>query len=235
MLTLRRSVVGVVAVLLVSGVAWAQTPATIAEWRVQANAGDAAAQYNLGMMYGRGQSVPQDFAQAITWYRKAADQGDAEAQYNLGFMYFNGQGVPQDDAQVEAAAWFRKAADQGHALAQSLLGVMYQYGRGVPQDDAQAVAWTRKAAEQGEAPAQASLGAMYHFGRGVPQDFVESHKWRNLAASRLSEEQSRELFAHDTEPYKARDALAKLMTPAQIAEAQQRATAWQAAFDARQE
>jgi len=35
-----------VAVLLMSGVAWAQTAADIAEWRVQANAGDAHAQNN---------------------------------------------------------------------------------------------------------------------------------------------------------------------------------------------
>ena len=26
-------------------------------------------------MYDNGQGVPQDYAQALTWYRKAADQG----------------------------------------------------------------------------------------------------------------------------------------------------------------
>ena len=67
--------------------------------------------------------MPQDYAEAVKWYRKAADQGDAAAQFNLGVMYATGQGVPQDYA--EAVKWYRKAAEQGHAGAQYNLGVMY--------------------------------------------------------------------------------------------------------------
>jgi len=48
------------------------------------------------MMYDKGQGVPQDYAEAVTWYRKAAEKGFAEAQYNLGTMCYRGQGVPQD-------------------------------------------------------------------------------------------------------------------------------------------
>ena len=73
-------------------------------------------------MYANGQGVPQDYAQALTWYRKAADQGNAEAQNNLGVMCESGHGVPQDYAQ--AVVWYRKAADQGFAPAQYNLGVM---------------------------------------------------------------------------------------------------------------
>jgi TPR repeat protein len=67
-------------------------------------------------MYTNGNGVPQDYAQAIGWFRKAAEQGDANAQYALGFMYANGNRVPQDDAQ--AMGWLRKAAEQGNAAAQ---------------------------------------------------------------------------------------------------------------------
>ncbi len=49
--------------------------------------GYASAQNNLGYMYDQGQGVPQDYEQAIDWYRKAAEQGYAEAQCNLGSMY----------------------------------------------------------------------------------------------------------------------------------------------------
>ena len=52
-----------------------------------ADQGDAFAQYDLGVMYANGQGVPQDYAQAVAWYRKAADQGNAAAQTNLGVMY----------------------------------------------------------------------------------------------------------------------------------------------------
>src|SRR5450432_2769644 len=52
-----------------------------------ADRGDAVGQYGLGHAYFSGQGVPQDYAEAMKWYRKAADQGDAPAQYNLGVGY----------------------------------------------------------------------------------------------------------------------------------------------------
>ena len=163
----RRLLGGVMAVLLVSGVACkqsssVQTPAqtatapteaaTIAALRVKANAGDAQAQDTLGFAYANGLGVPQDYAQAAAWRRKSAEQGYARAQWRLGYAYERGQGVPQD--YVQAVAWYRKAADQGDADAQSFLGFAYERGQGVPQDYAQAAAWTRKAADQGDASAE---------------------------------------------------------------------------------
>jgi uncharacterized protein len=56
-------------------------------------------------MYFGGQGVTQDYAAAVSWYRKAAEHGDASAQYNLGGMYFDGRGVPQDYAA--ALSWAR--------------------------------------------------------------------------------------------------------------------------------
>jgi TPR repeat protein len=73
-------------------------------------------------MYGQGQGVQQDFAQALIWFRKAAGQGDALAQYFLGVLYRDCNGVPQDKPQ--ALAWYRKSADQGNALAQFDIGSM---------------------------------------------------------------------------------------------------------------
>jgi hypothetical protein len=103
------------------------------QWsRKAADQGHALAQHNLGVMYDKGQGVPQDYAEAVRWYRKAADQRFAGAQSNLGDMYFHGQGVPQDYAL--AMQWSRKAADQGNIMAQYNLGVMYDLGQGVPQD-----------------------------------------------------------------------------------------------------
>ncbi len=65
-------------------------------------------QYNLGLMYYKGQGVPQDDAEALKWFRKAAAQDLAAAQNSLGVMYVNGQGVPQDYAQ--AHMWYNLAA-----------------------------------------------------------------------------------------------------------------------------
>jgi TPR repeat protein len=98
----------------------------VAVIKQQAANGDATAQYVLAAMYSSGTGVPQDRAQAGTWFRKAAEQGDASAQERLGSLYEYGKGVSQDYAQ--AAAWFRKAAEQGDADAQWMLGALYDEG-----------------------------------------------------------------------------------------------------------
>ena len=65
-------------------------------FRPLAEQGIASAQFNLGMMYARGQGVPQDYQAALKWYRRAAEQGHASAQNNLGLMYERGRGARQD-------------------------------------------------------------------------------------------------------------------------------------------
>jgi len=100
-MTIYAKIITLAAVLVALAVgAQAQTP-LIDALRARAEQGDATAQYNLGVRYADGRSIPQDDAEAVRLYRLAADQGDADAQYNLGVMYANGLGVPQDD--VEAA------------------------------------------------------------------------------------------------------------------------------------
>ena len=47
-------------------------------------------------MYAEGRCVPQDYDEAVKWYRLAAAQGYANAQYSLGVMYEKGLGVPKD-------------------------------------------------------------------------------------------------------------------------------------------
>jgi TPR repeat protein len=100
-------------------------------------------------MYAEGHGVPQDYHEAIKWYRLAAEQGRASGQFNLGVMYADGRGVPQD--YTEAIKWYRLAAEQGNPRAQFNLGVMYAQGRGVPQDYVQAHMWYELAGAGGDA------------------------------------------------------------------------------------
>ena len=46
------------------------------EWLALAQGGDAFAQYALGGMYQHGQGVPQDYKEAVKWYRLAAEHGN---------------------------------------------------------------------------------------------------------------------------------------------------------------
>lgn len=114
--------------------------------RPLAEQGNAKAQYNLGVMYDKGQGVLQNYAEAMKWYRLAADQGHAGAQYNIGNIYDEGRGVAQSYA--EAIKWYRLAADQGDAEAQFNVGAMYANGQGSPQDLVRALMWFNLAAAQ---------------------------------------------------------------------------------------
>ena len=120
----------------------------IGRWRPLADQGEVDAQYNLGVMYDKGQGVTRDYAIAVSWFRKAADQGFAPAQLSLGVMYENGLGVPQD--LTTAASWYRRAADQGDAAAQLNLRVMYENGWGVTQNHLMAHMWFSLAAARGD-------------------------------------------------------------------------------------
>jgi hypothetical protein len=83
------------------------------------------------------------------------------------------------------------------------------------RDYATALRLIRPLAEQGDASAQYNLGVFYDNGLGVPQDKVSAYMWLNLAAT-----QGKEGAAT------FRDLVARLMTPAQIAEAQKLAREW---------
>ena len=200
----------------------AETP-DMAALRAKAEQGDPQAQLALGLDYSSGSCVPQDYAEAVKWWRKSAEQGNARAQYCLGIAYRDGVGVPQDYA--EAVMWWRKS---DFAMSKVTLGLAYRNGQGVPQDYAEALKLLRKAADEGLCEAQNNLGHMYANGQGVPQDFVEAHKWFNLAAARATDAESRKLAT------KNRDEAAALMTSASIAEAQKRAREWTEAFEKRQ-
>ena len=82
----------------------------------RAEKGDADAQVTLGAMYETAQGVPQDFAEAVRWYRKSADQGNASAQACLGAMFDAGRGVPQD--YVSAHMWYNIAASRASGAGQ---------------------------------------------------------------------------------------------------------------------
>lgn len=180
--------------------------------------GEAQAQLQLGLLYAKGQGVPQDYAEALKWYRLAAAQGNAEAQFSLGVLYAKGEGVAPDGA--EAAKWYHLAAAQGNAEAELNLGLLSATGQGVPQDDAEALKWFRLAAGQGNAGAQFNLGVLYSQGQGVPQDDIQAYKWFTLAAAAFPVKADRD------SALKTRDLVTAGMTAAQRTQAQKLAQEW---------
>ena len=131
-----------IAALLVSGPIWAQTgdaaldaaqagdfEKALSIWRPLAEQGNAAAQFNLGLMYEKGDGVPKDEQLAAKWYFKAALQGHTGAQLNLGTLYDEGKGVPEDNRK--AAQWYNQAAKEGESAATTNLDLMKIHGEDV--------------------------------------------------------------------------------------------------------
>ncbi|NBT49301.1 MAG: sel1 repeat family protein [Actinobacteria bacterium] len=141
----------------------------------RAEAGDANAQYHLGVYCESYALIMPTISnetataknlkleQAAYWYRKSAEQGNMDAQYNLGLK------------------WYTKAEEQGDKRSQARLGFCYFWGHGVKQDLKEAVKWYTKSAEQGDVKAQCYLANCYENGLGVPKDKKEAIKWYTKA------------------------------------------------------
>lgn len=83
------------------------------------------AQYNLAVIYQKGDGVELDFNKAFYYFKQSAEKGFSQAQYNLGMMYYRGDGTQKDDS--EAKKWWKKAADQGFSEAVELLRSIDNY------------------------------------------------------------------------------------------------------------
>lgn len=95
--------------------------------KAAAEAGNADAQYYLGMSYFRvpfGRSMfGKDNAAAAMWLERAAGQGHVLAAYFLGMRYARGMGISQDDEK--AAALLSAASQKGHGLSAAYCSLMY--------------------------------------------------------------------------------------------------------------
>ncbi|MDH3441316.1 MAG: sel1 repeat family protein [Gammaproteobacteria bacterium] len=169
-----------VAILLV--LSWNSSGAQdISELRSQANSGDAAAQFELGLFYENRNNRNRDQRRAVDWYTKSASQGFAKAQFNLGRMYIDGRGVDRDINR--GVALQIDAAEQGMAEAQLAIGKRYFFGIAVEPDLQQGLEMFEKAANQGLVDAQNQLGTVYFQGaEGVDKDIVRAHMWFTIAA-----------------------------------------------------
>ncbi len=178
-----------------------------------AGKGDAESQRAVGSWYEDGNVVQRDYSASAKWYEKAAAQGNALAQLRLGFLFLHGHGVPHDDKLC--AEWCRKAAEQGNVYAESTLGGLYLKGQGVPRDIDAAGYWFKRAADQGGFSGEVALATQLAAGAGVKQDLVEAYRVLSLAILPLDETKRARLQPQ-------LEALTKIMTPAQIAEAKGR-------------
>jgi len=137
-------------------------------FRAANEANDPDVMYLTGLMFDRGEGVPQDYQEAFRWYVLAAEAGQPGAMNSLGLMYALGHGVSQDHS--EAMKWWTKAAEGGSIAALTNIATTYYTGLGVQQSYPEAAKWFQLAADKGDANAMNTLGVMYAQGLGVARN-----------------------------------------------------------------
>ena len=88
-------------------------------YRLAAEKGSVAGQYDLAYLYEQGSGVERNETEAAKWYESAASGGDPLAQYDIGQRYLLGVGVSTN--RTQAFKWLTLAAGQGQADSTRLL------------------------------------------------------------------------------------------------------------------
>ncbi len=81
--------------------------------------GNSRAQFDLGMMYRKGEGVSKNDALAFNYFHKAARNNSVEAKFQMGLNFAEGRGV-RKQSQL-AKYWFKLAAKAGHLKAMAHL------------------------------------------------------------------------------------------------------------------
>lgn len=87
--------------------------------KAKADAGDAAACYQVALAYKNGEGVAKNLSTAFQYMKSAAEKGYPPAYIEVAKMYHGGRGVTKDRDVAEQ--WYQKAADAGNAEARRIL------------------------------------------------------------------------------------------------------------------
>ena len=140
-----------------------------------ANAGDAVAQFQLGLSY-----LEQDRLDDGIELIRNASQTLPAAQYRLAKIYESGTGVEKDSALARELT--ERAARAGNRIAMHDLAIYYAYGNGdVPVDMNIAAGWFEKAAERGVVDSQFNLAILFENGQGVKPSLPDAYFWYSIA------------------------------------------------------
>jgi uncharacterized protein len=206
--------------LVLSASSWAQSsaPAEFQALRSKAQAGDAAAQFELAEAFDFARGVPQDQNEALRWYKAAATQGLAAAQNSTGSILLAQKNY------AEAVGWFERASAQSNVQSINSLAYLYDTGQGVKQDRSKSLVLYTQAANMGWAESMWNLANMYGVGiEGSKPDYMTSCTWTIRAAKHLLDPGSQVLVNIQ----KALPIFEKLLTPAQQETCRKQGEGWQ--------
>jgi predicted aspartyl protease len=156
----------------------ADRAAEIERLKPVAEKGEAAAQYQIGLLYAEDKDLPE----AAHYYKLAAEQDHHEAQARLALLTCNGTGVPKN--AEECVRLLRLAAEAGVTLAEVDLARRYLAGDGVSTNHREAARLAKSAADKGDPTGQFLLGICYETGVGIGQSHNEAARLYRLSAAK---------------------------------------------------
>ncbi|HEY5604658.1 MAG TPA: tetratricopeptide repeat protein [Gammaproteobacteria bacterium] len=151
----------------------------------KAEAGDVEAQYDIAIMYEKGNGVSKDMEKAFEWFGKAAKQGNDKAAFKVGYSFLRGEGVAQD--YDKALTWLTTAAEHKNVRAYYYLGTIYEKGRGVQVDLDKALNWYSQAAKGGYIFAEERIAAVTNERKKEQQEVqVELEQQKRLERQKVA-------------------------------------------------
>ncbi len=143
-------------------------------------AGDNIAQFNLGLLFARGNSFSPNDEKALYWWKLAESNNNSKAQLLLGLFYHIGRGTGR--SEQDAIHWYEKAAKNKTADALFNLAMIYYHGRGVNQDYKKAAQYLKQLASQNDSKAQNLYASLFLDGKGVNYSPETAVAWFTRAA-----------------------------------------------------
>lgn len=151
-----------------------------AKCKERADKGDAESLYRVGLYYGTGDVVAQDYEKSRKYMEEADRQGCTKAASALGTYYIYGFGVKKD--VQKALSYLERAAKNGYAYAAVEAADIYKHGKyGVKVDHKKAFDLYHIAALQGNEEAMWYVLYGYLEGIGIKDNLKKSIEWIEIA------------------------------------------------------
>ena len=146
----------------------------------RALAGDAEAQYQLGVKYcgllqrSYGKTADEHRDNMKLWWSKSAEQGHTKALYEMALLY-------ETTDLNKCIEYLNIASNKGDLKSTCYLGSVYERRTNLINE---AIKYYSKAANLGYADAEYHLGRCYFYGTGVNQDINKCISWYTKAAQK---------------------------------------------------
>ncbi|MGN0187296.1 MAG: tetratricopeptide repeat protein [Paludibacteraceae bacterium] len=155
---------------------------TFAEWQQRANQGDVKAMHQIGRFYYLGDSVKQNYKEAVQWYTIAADKGYPNSQNNLAICYLSGNGV---SVNIEKAMQLlHLAAAKNLPNAMHILANVFGDKDNVVYNPDSCFYWDKRAADLDFTISQYRLSLYYEHGFGTESNEQQALVWALQAAQK---------------------------------------------------